>query len=181
MELKNIEITPSQDLVCTNESDFEQENRTYSCTFCKRGFSNAQALGGHMNVHRKDRAKLQESIQETLITKQTTKGINLMDHADLKSSSDEKSDGVPKRPWTCTEEINSPESPRKKDRGVHVNNFKKPSLQLSLRIESSLTSDMSSIISNRTSFSSSSPTELDLELRLGTDSHVTSRDHVILE
>ncbi|WOL09889.1 transcriptional regulator TAC1-like [Canna indica] len=29
----------------------------YECTFCKRGFSNAQALGGHMNIHRKDRAR----------------------------------------------------------------------------------------------------------------------------
>lgn len=28
----------------------------YRCSFCKRGFSNAQALGGHMNVHRRDRA-----------------------------------------------------------------------------------------------------------------------------
>ncbi|KAL2509544.1 C2H2 and C2HC zinc fingers superfamily protein [Forsythia ovata] len=34
--------------------------RSYRCTFCKRGFSNAQALGGHMNIHRKDRAKLKE-------------------------------------------------------------------------------------------------------------------------
>ncbi|KAG1337834.1 zinc finger protein 10-like [Cocos nucifera] len=31
--------------------------RSYDCIFCKRGFSNAQALGGHMNIHRKDRAK----------------------------------------------------------------------------------------------------------------------------
>ncbi|OMP09317.1 Zinc finger, C2H2-like protein [Corchorus olitorius] len=30
----------------------------YKCSFCKRGFKSAQALGGHMNVHRKDRAKL---------------------------------------------------------------------------------------------------------------------------
>ncbi|KAG6423326.1 hypothetical protein SASPL_113720 [Salvia splendens] len=29
----------------------------YECTFCKRGFTNAQALGGHMNIHRKDKAK----------------------------------------------------------------------------------------------------------------------------
>ncbi|KAK8950605.1 Transcriptional regulator TAC1 [Platanthera guangdongensis] len=29
--------------------------RSYDCSFCKRGFSNAQALGGHMNIHRKDR------------------------------------------------------------------------------------------------------------------------------
>lgn len=32
--------------------------KAYSCTFCKKGFSNAQALGGHMNIHRRDRAKL---------------------------------------------------------------------------------------------------------------------------
>ncbi|CAF2041335.1 BnaA09g16550D [Brassica napus] len=29
--------------------------RMYECTFCKRGFTNAQALGGHMNIHRRDR------------------------------------------------------------------------------------------------------------------------------
>ncbi|XP_008461701.2 zinc finger protein 11-like [Cucumis melo] len=33
--------------------------RSYSCTFCMRQFRSAQALGGHMNVHRRDRAKLQ--------------------------------------------------------------------------------------------------------------------------
>lgn len=32
--------------------------RFYECIFCKRGFSTAQALGGHMNIHRKDRAKM---------------------------------------------------------------------------------------------------------------------------
>ncbi|KAF2302493.1 hypothetical protein GH714_036558 [Hevea brasiliensis] len=31
--------------------------RSYECIFCKRGFTTAQALGGHMNIHRKDRAK----------------------------------------------------------------------------------------------------------------------------
>lgn len=49
------------------ESDNQQEKpskdnaarvgRSYECTFCKRGFTNAQALGGHMNIHRKDKAK----------------------------------------------------------------------------------------------------------------------------
>ncbi|KAG8389236.1 hypothetical protein BUALT_Bualt02G0207900 [Buddleja alternifolia] len=29
--------------------------RWYECVFCKRGFNTAQALGGHMNIHRKDR------------------------------------------------------------------------------------------------------------------------------
>lgn len=35
--------------------------RPYTCNFCNKGFSNAQALGGHMNIHRKDRAKLRQS------------------------------------------------------------------------------------------------------------------------
>ncbi|CAM0957334.1 unnamed protein product [Alopecurus aequalis] len=29
----------------------------YECVFCKCGFTTAQALGGHMNIHRRDRAK----------------------------------------------------------------------------------------------------------------------------
>lgn len=33
------------------------KGRSYQCVFCKRGFTTAQALGGHMNIHRKDRAK----------------------------------------------------------------------------------------------------------------------------
>ncbi|KAK3024693.1 LOW QUALITY PROTEIN: hypothetical protein RJ639_042915 [Escallonia herrerae] len=31
--------------------------RSYTCTFCRREFRSAQALGGHMNVHRRDRAR----------------------------------------------------------------------------------------------------------------------------
>ncbi|CAN0898360.1 Zinc finger protein 11 [Linum grandiflorum] len=30
----------------------------YVCSFCRRDFRSAQALGGHMNVHRLDRARL---------------------------------------------------------------------------------------------------------------------------
>ncbi|CAJ1929051.1 unnamed protein product [Sphenostylis stenocarpa] len=32
--------------------------RSYTCTYCRREFRSAQALGGHMNVHRRDRARL---------------------------------------------------------------------------------------------------------------------------
>ncbi|KAL1562122.1 transcriptional regulator SUPERMAN-like [Salvia divinorum] len=35
--------------------------RSYVCSFCKREFQCAQALGGHMNVHRRDRARLRQS------------------------------------------------------------------------------------------------------------------------
>ncbi|CAO2818809.1 unnamed protein product [Amaranthus hypochondriacus] len=33
-----------------------RSSRSYDCVFCQRGFTTAQALGGHMNIHRKDRA-----------------------------------------------------------------------------------------------------------------------------
>ncbi|QCE01253.1 hypothetical protein DEO72_LG7g2548 [Vigna unguiculata] len=35
--------------------------RPYSCTFCKREFRSAQALGGHMNIHRRDKARLKQN------------------------------------------------------------------------------------------------------------------------
>ncbi|KAL5561848.1 hypothetical protein UlMin_031595 [Ulmus minor] len=38
-------------------SDQSDGGRCYECVFCKRGFTTAQALGGHMNIHRKERAK----------------------------------------------------------------------------------------------------------------------------
>lgn len=40
---------------------FSWPPRSYTCSFCKREFRSAQALGGHMNVHRKDRARLRQS------------------------------------------------------------------------------------------------------------------------
>ncbi|MBA0572909.1 hypothetical protein Golob_000213 [Gossypium lobatum] len=36
--------------------------KSYTCSFCRREFKSAQALGGHMNVHRRDRAKLKQSL-----------------------------------------------------------------------------------------------------------------------
>ncbi|KAL1545534.1 transcriptional regulator SUPERMAN-like [Salvia divinorum] len=39
--------------------------RSYSCSFCRRDFRSAQALGGHMNVHRRDRARLKQSPNPT--------------------------------------------------------------------------------------------------------------------
>ncbi|KAI0513934.1 hypothetical protein KFK09_009966 [Dendrobium nobile] len=39
---------------------FSWPPRSYTCSFCKREFRSAQALGGHMNVHRRDRARLRQ-------------------------------------------------------------------------------------------------------------------------
>ncbi|KAG0466552.1 hypothetical protein HPP92_018132 [Vanilla planifolia] len=35
--------------------------RSFICTFCRREFRSAQALGGHMNIHRRDRALLNQA------------------------------------------------------------------------------------------------------------------------
>lgn len=41
--------------------------RFYSCTFCRREFRSAQALGGHMNVHRRDRIRFHHQPQPNSI------------------------------------------------------------------------------------------------------------------
>ncbi|KAJ0979546.1 hypothetical protein J5N97_015020 [Dioscorea zingiberensis] len=48
-----------------NVSSSSSGARSYDCIFCKRGFSNAQALGGHMNIHRKERSKLKQPSSRT--------------------------------------------------------------------------------------------------------------------
>ncbi|KAL6516154.1 hypothetical protein OROGR_019459 [Orobanche gracilis] len=40
---------------------FSWPQRNYRCSFCKKEFKSAQALGGHMNVHRRDRARMRLS------------------------------------------------------------------------------------------------------------------------
>ena len=55
--------------------------RSYTCAFCKRGFSNAQALGGHMNIHRRDRAKLKQGFDENFLSLDITKSSEEISHA----------------------------------------------------------------------------------------------------
>lgn len=43
---------------CSDDHEFEWPAKNYCCNFCRREFKSAQALGGHMNVHRRDRARL---------------------------------------------------------------------------------------------------------------------------
>lgn len=51
------------------KEDTATTKRSYECTFCKRGFTNAQALGGHMNIHRKDRAKAKQTTSSSFSNK----------------------------------------------------------------------------------------------------------------
>jgi len=51
--------------LCNADQDyvngFPWPPRSYTCSFCRKEFKSAQALGGHMNVHRRDRARLRQS------------------------------------------------------------------------------------------------------------------------
>ncbi|XP_054800180.1 transcriptional regulator TAC1-like [Prosopis cineraria] len=59
MEFRNTEESRSSS---EETDDTTGIGRSYECVFCKRGFTTAQALGGHMNIHRKDRAKTKPSL-----------------------------------------------------------------------------------------------------------------------
>ncbi|KAJ8465957.1 hypothetical protein OPV22_028509 [Ensete ventricosum] len=54
---------PSNDEMDSSEPVKENPGagRFYDCMFCRRGFTTAQALGGHMNIHRRDRARTRVS------------------------------------------------------------------------------------------------------------------------
>ncbi|KAG6427623.1 hypothetical protein SASPL_111869 [Salvia splendens] len=69
MDINPSRIESTQHLVSLGD-DFAQKYKTksFGCSFCKRGFPNAQALGGHMNIHRKDRAKLLEFSDENFLS-----------------------------------------------------------------------------------------------------------------
>ncbi|XP_050374339.1 transcriptional regulator TAC1-like [Argentina anserina] len=62
MESWTVPLSPetSSDEEKDGDDNSGTTKRSYECTFCKRGFTNAQALGGHMNIHRKDRAKAKQ-------------------------------------------------------------------------------------------------------------------------
>lgn len=53
--------------------------RSYACTFCRKEFRSAQALGGHMNIHRRDRARLRQGID---ININPEKNFAAFDHID---------------------------------------------------------------------------------------------------
>ncbi|KAL8191951.1 hypothetical protein R6Q57_028682 [Mikania cordata] len=56
--LNHNDLQPPRSINQVHDDQLElQDERSYECTYCKHGFTNAQALGGHMNVHRKERAK----------------------------------------------------------------------------------------------------------------------------
>ncbi|KAI4385567.1 hypothetical protein MLD38_003578 [Melastoma candidum] len=74
-------IAPSEDkvsVVGSNSTSSNNQARSYGCIFCKRGFANAQALGGHMNIHRKDKEKLKHQHPGTSSIDQTARLMDMV-------------------------------------------------------------------------------------------------------
>ncbi|KAI8014832.1 Transcriptional regulator TAC1 [Camellia lanceoleosa] len=171
MEFNQSSIKKSDPVVLKSSDDHNQflsHVRSYTCTFCKRGFSNAQALGGHMNIHRRDRAKLKESSSgdQSLLSFDTTKKSPSDDHDSSQPESNEEKVFSPKRSSLVLCKggdgvgelqnlfVETPSS--KNDVGA--------SIQVSEHVEKS-----------KQLGRGSSHSELDLELRLGLEHHETTK------
>ncbi|KAK9279756.1 hypothetical protein L1049_013438 [Liquidambar formosana] len=164
---------PSSTAPETSDDQAPKQGRFYECTFCKRGFSNAQALGGHMNIHRKDKAKLKQTstdqAQQSLDIPKTAPSYfsistNRLQSSEIKFGEER---GTIKRPWILTAgEADAMARDKTHASEVH---------QLPLFVDTqSKTEEKKAIIhagvNTEKGLSSShglSGSELDLELRLG--------------
>ncbi|OIW12625.1 hypothetical protein TanjilG_24558 [Lupinus angustifolius] len=66
----------------SEETDDMGTGRSYECVFCKRGFTTAQALGGHMNIHRKDRAN-NNKVKPNFLPSSSSKVVDDNNYSDL--------------------------------------------------------------------------------------------------
>ncbi|KAL9239729.1 hypothetical protein vseg_014023 [Gypsophila vaccaria] len=82
--------------VDVDNDDGVEENllgrKFYDCVFCQRGFTTAQALGGHMNIHRKDKITPttiiinKPSHGTTVDNKSSDKGLMLLEDSNSNSN-----------------------------------------------------------------------------------------------
>ncbi|KAK1357219.1 Transcriptional regulator SUPERMAN [Heracleum sosnowskyi] len=149
------------------------QSRTYNCNFCKGGFSNAQALGGHMNIHRKDKAKLKQSRpvtesrpQQNLENTKTTlfPASNLVPPT-ISTSSERIAAVADNWTWNHYLEKNYTTSTTKSDEC-----FVQEPRQLTLFNKTTLKVDDQKPFQKELSSSVCHGAELDLELRLGHES-----------
>ncbi|KAJ9146702.1 hypothetical protein P3X46_028935 [Hevea brasiliensis] len=161
------------------EEQGSSQVRSYECTFCKRGFSNAQALGGHMNIHRKDKARLkhpssnelQQSLNIPKILSPSFSPIpTIITHPPMQAKSSQDASSIKWRPWFLDNESDDA-SKRTETRVGEIQQLSlfadKPSAEDHHQQQPNSDQDQGS---NEQGFSSSqslSSSELDLELRLG--------------
>ncbi|XP_055814293.1 transcriptional regulator TAC1 [Solanum dulcamara] len=79
-EKNNYSDSSSEDTMDRESEKLNDDNngigRSYECNFCKRGFTNAQALGGHMNIHRKDKLKAKQNNSHHQESSKLSKEVN---------------------------------------------------------------------------------------------------------
>ncbi|XP_022766198.1 transcriptional regulator SUPERMAN-like [Durio zibethinus] len=173
METKHPKLEKSDQIVWSLEDEHSGHAKSYTCSFCKKGFSNAQALGGHMNIHRKDRAKLRESSKENVLPLYMVKTVNVPpDHHDhsqvseiILQSSEEKISS-PKRPCNLSRDGDGSTASASPS-GKHA--FEELQ-QLPLFVEGTCGENEEDNL--RLIHGSSSQIELDLELRLGPEPYL---------
>ncbi|ESW04031.1 hypothetical protein PHAVU_011G061500 [Phaseolus vulgaris] len=161
-----------QAAISENPSDGEDQgathvtSRSYECNFCKRGFSNAQALGGHMNIHRKDKAKLkqQQSSNQTQVQPSLDKVVPPQDQT---KSGEERN--APKWNWNVSQEEHVLSSGATHTRQLPL--FEEsPTSSETLNPQGQNTTE-GALLSTR-----DSSLELDLELRLGPEPQDSSAE-----
>lgn len=89
-----MEINHQEDSKSSSEENERSEQndqmgagRSYECEYCKRGFTTAQALGGHMNIHRKDRAMKRPSSVPSVSSRPDESYANLKPYLPIQSYS----------------------------------------------------------------------------------------------
>lgn len=166
MESNRSNIENHQRLVWSTSDELEiGEVRLYKCTFCERGFSNAQALGGHMNIHRRDRARMKELEIPSSRDGHSTHQLPSPDYRNFlqSASSDHRNQErncTHKRPLIFVDDQES----RRKTAGIKEV-MQRSSTSNDLRSPIFADGDVEKTVQRTSSF------ELDLELRLGPEPH----------
>ncbi|KAG6744162.1 hypothetical protein POTOM_052872 [Populus tomentosa] len=152
MDISLMTTGKSDQKACSSDDlQGSSHGRSYTCAFCKRGFTNAQALGGHMNIHRRDRAKLKQALDENFLSLNITK-------------STEEISSAPETP--CAPSIED-------DCATPKNKASEEFQQLPFIVDAKVGTDGSE--ENKMEINqATSQAGLDLELRLGSEPHESS-------
>ncbi|XP_059310124.1 transcriptional regulator TAC1-like [Lycium ferocissimum] len=159
--------------------------RSYECNFCKRGFTNAQALGGHMNIHRKDKLKAKQNSHHqesssSVYSRKFQEANGAFDNSRYYApTSSEQHHNFPtsraqmnysqfyfQPPNPSYQHVNHHGDSRQNNFGMHDNYY---DANLSLRIGSTLIDDDEE--DQEGGKKDVDESELDLELRLGYNNH----------
>uniref|UniRef100_A0A1J3GY18 Transcriptional regulator TAC1 n=1 Tax=Noccaea caerulescens TaxID=107243 RepID=A0A1J3GY18_NOCCA len=137
--------------------DSLNQSRSYICSFCIRGFSNAQALGGHMNIHRRDRAKLRQKLMED--SKDAV--VAESDSSEVVSLELNEQQQQQEEAMACDDDHDDQDQDMEKDIS--------PDQKLGFWVQESKlgTNDRGDVVDGSSSSNHGQTEELDLELRLG--------------